>query len=106
MSTQACAIWGEDFTKYDFGAGHPMAPVRLDLTARLCRELGVFDDVELVDVDIAPDEVLTTVHDRAYVDAVKTISADPSAADGTWGIGTEDVPAFAGIHESLSLIHI
>ena len=104
MSTQACAIWGEDFTKYDFGAGHPMAPVRLDLTARLCRELGVFDDVELVDVDIAPDEVLTTVHDRAYVDAVKTISADPSAADGTWGIGTDDVPAFAGIHESSARI--
>ena len=41
MSTQACAIWGEDFTKYDFGAGHPMAPVRLDLTMRLADSLGV-----------------------------------------------------------------
>lgn len=100
MSSQACAIWGEDFMKYDFGPGHPMAPVRLDLTARLCRELGVFDDVDVVDVDVASGEVLAGVHDRAYVEAVKAVSADPTTADGTWGIGTEDVPAFAGIHEA------
>ena len=81
MSTQACAIWGEDFMKYDFGPGHPMAPVRLDLTARLCRELGVFVDVDVVDVDVASDELLAGVHDRAYVDAVRAISADPTTAE-------------------------
>ncbi|HBO55299.1 acetoin utilization protein AcuC [Janibacter terrae] len=104
MSTQVCAIWGEDFTRYDFGPGHPMAPVRLDLTARLCRELGVFDDVEVVDVDVATDEVLATVHSRAYVDAVRAGSADPASADGTWGIGTDDVPAFVGMHEASARI--
>ena len=104
MSTQACAIWGEDFTRYDFGVGHPMAPVRLDLTARLCRALGVFDHVDVVDVDPADDDVLATVHDRQYLDAVRAISADPSVADGRWGIGTDDVPAFAGIHESSARI--
>ncbi len=104
MSTQACAIWGEDFTKYDFGVGHPMAPVRLDLTARLCRALGVFDHVDVVDVDVDGDDVLTTVHDPEYVDAVKAISADPTTADGRWGIGTEDVPAFAGVHEASARI--
>ena len=104
MSTQACAIWGEDFTRYDFGVGHPMAPVRLDLTARLCRALGVFDHVDVVDVDPADDDVLATVHDRQYLDAVRAISVDPSVADGRWGIGTDDVPAFAGIHESSARI--
>lgn len=104
MSTQACAIWGEDFTRYDFGAGHPMAPVRLDLTARLCRALGVFDGVDVVDADVADDDVLATVHDRDYIAAVRAISADPTIADGTWGIGTDDVPAFAGIHESSARI--
>jgi len=100
MSTQACAVWGEDFTRYDFGVGHPMSPVRLDLTARLCRELGVFDEVELVDVDVADDDQLATVHDRDYIEAVRAASADPAAADGRWGIGTEDVPAFADMHDS------
>ncbi|KRE37460.1 acetoin utilization protein AcuC [Janibacter sp. Soil728] len=104
MSTQACAIWGEDFTRYDFGVGHPMSPVRLDLTARLCRELGVFDEMDVVDVEPASDDVLATVHDRDYVEAVKKISADPTSADGHWGIGTDDVPAFAGIHEASARI--
>ena len=81
MTTQACAIWGEDFTRYDFGPGHPMAPVRLDLTARLCRELGVFDQVDVVDVAPATDEVLHTVHDPEYVAAVRAISEDPTVAD-------------------------
>lgn len=104
MSTQACAIWGEDFTRYDFGAGHPMAPVRLDLTARLCRALGVFDEVDVVETGIADDDVLATVHDREYIEAVRAISADPTTADGQWGIGTDDVPSFAGIHESSARI--
>ncbi|QBF45120.1 acetoin utilization protein AcuC [Janibacter limosus] len=104
MSTQACAIWGEDFTRYDFGVGHPMSPIRLDLTARLCRELGIFDDMDVVDVEPASDDVLRTVHDGDYIEAVKRISADPTTADGQWGIGTDDVPAFAGIHESSARI--
>ncbi len=104
MSTQACAIWGEDFTRYDFGAGHPMSPVRLDLTARLCQTLGVFDGVDVVDVEPATDDMLLSVHGRDYIEAVKRISADPTSADGSWGIGTDDVPAFAGIHESSARI--
>jgi acetoin utilization protein AcuC len=104
MSTQACAIWGEDFTRYDFGAGHPMSPVRLDLTARLCQTLGVFDGVDVVDVEPATDDMLLSVHGRDYIEAVTRISADPTSADGSWGIGTDDVPAFAGIHESSARI--
>ena len=37
MATQAQVIWDNGFTGYDFGAGHPMSPIRLDLTARLCQ---------------------------------------------------------------------
>ena len=43
MPTQARVVWDESFTAYDFGPTHPMNPVRLDLTARLCEALGVFD---------------------------------------------------------------
>ena len=34
MPTQARVVWDTSFTRYDFGPTHPMAPVRLDLTAR------------------------------------------------------------------------
>ena len=104
MSTQACVVWGQDFTRYDFGAGHPMGPLRIDLTARLAQALGVLDDVEVIHPGVADDEVLLTVHDRECVERVKAVSADPSIADTSCGIGTEDVPAFAGMHDASARI--
>jgi acetoin utilization protein AcuC len=42
VSCSASAIWDEGYLAYDFGE-HPMNPVRLELTIRLARELGVLD---------------------------------------------------------------
>jgi acetoin utilization protein AcuC len=103
MVVQARVIWDEAFARYDFGPGHPMSPLRLDLTARLCRELGLFDDPSLVQVvgaEPASDELLRTVHDQGYIDAVRAASADPRQADAARGLGTEDDPAFLGMHEA------
>jgi acetoin utilization protein AcuC len=102
MPSQARVVWDTAFTRYDFGPTHPMAPIRLDLTARLCDALGVFDapGVEVVGAEVASDEVLETVHDPAYVAAVKAASADPSAGDPAYGLGTEDDPAFVGMHDA------
>jgi acetoin utilization protein AcuC len=102
MPSQARVVWDASFTRYDFGPTHPMAPVRLDLTARLCEALGVFDapGVDVVGAEAAPDELIETIHEPEYVAAVKAISADPSSADGSYGLGTEDDPAFAGMHEA------
>ncbi len=103
MATQARVIWDERFTQYDFGPTHPMAPLRLDLTARLCRSLGLFDDpaaVEVVGAEPADDALLATVHGADYVASVKQASADPANADQSCGLGTEDDPAFAGMHEA------
>jgi acetoin utilization protein AcuC len=95
-------VWDPGFTAYDFGPGHPMSPVRLDLTARLCEALGVFDaaGVEVFSPEVPDDAVLETVHDPLYVAAVRAASKDPDSADGSMGLGTEDDPAFAGMHES------
>ncbi|NNG37930.1 acetoin utilization protein AcuC [Flexivirga sp. ID2601S] len=85
-----------------------MNPIRLDLTARLCRELGVFDapGLEVVPPSLpgGTDDFLTWVHNPDYVDAVRRASADPARADQAYGLGTEDDPAFAGMHEASSLI--
>src|SRR6476469_3394728 len=107
MATQARVIWDDSFTRYDFGPSHPMAPLRLDLTARLARALGLFDDprrVEVVGAEPADDALLQTVHDADYVAAVKRASADPAHADLERGLGTEDDPAFAGMHEASARI--
>jgi acetoin utilization protein AcuC len=44
--------------------------------------------------------VLGTVHDPDYIAAVRAASQDPRAADQARGLGTEDDPAFAGMHEA------
>ncbi len=101
MATQAHIVWDDYFTGYNFGEGHPMSPVRLDLTARLCRGFGLFDDsqVEVVMPDPATDEALARIHSEAYVAAVRQASKDPGAAQTSFGLGTDDDPAFRGIHE-------
>ncbi|AKU17996.1 acetoin utilization protein AcuC [Luteipulveratus mongoliensis] len=101
-------VWDPSLTAYNFGPEHPMNPLRLDLTARLARELGVLDapGVEVVPPALPPegDAFLEQVHDRDYIDAVRRASADPASADPAYGLGTEDDPAFAGMHESSALI--
>ncbi|WP_028327584.1 acetoin utilization protein AcuC [Dermatophilus congolensis] len=93
-------VWDEGFTRYNFGTGHPMDPVRLDLTARLCHALGLFADaVVMVSPVEASTEALVRVHDPQYIAAVQRASIDPRAADPRFGLGTEDDPAFVGMHE-------
>src|SRR5664279_4302966 len=106
MATQARVVWDQSFTGYDFGLDHPMNPLRLDLTARLCGAFGLFDgpDVEVVNAAVPDDEVLLTVHDADYVAAVRHASVEPKDADESKGLGTEDDPAFVGMHESSARI--
>ena len=77
MAHRTSVVWDDAFTAYNFGPSHPMGPVRLDLTTRLARALGVLDHVELLSPAAATDEVLATVHDRHYIAAVRAASADP-----------------------------
>jgi len=90
---------------YDFGQGHPMTSERLDLTIRLAQDLGLFDadDVELADAGIATDELLTTVHDTAYVAAVHLASTD-GVTDLARGLGTTDDPIFPDMHAATARV--
>ena len=91
-------------TGYDFGPSHPMDPVRLALTMGLVRAFGLDRAVDVVSAPAAGDSTLRLVHHQDYVDAVRRVSRDPRAADGSYGLGTPDDPAFAGMHEASALI--
>lgn len=104
MASRTRVVWDDEFTAYDFGPGHPMGPIRLDLTTRLAASLRVLDHVDLVAPCVAPDELLATVHEPEYVAAVKAASLDPTRADARRGLGTEDDPAFVGMHDASARI--
>src|SRR4051794_24085265 len=98
-------VWSPALLGYDFGPQHPMAPDRLELTMLLARELGLLDlpSVKVVGAEPASDGTLLTVHTREYVDAVRaaSVSLEPDPAHG---LGTEDDPVFAGMHEAAARI--
>jgi acetoin utilization protein AcuC len=104
--------WDDRLTGYDFGPGHPLAPVRVELTMALAREFGVFDapEVSLIDPEPAPDELLELVHDQPYLAAVKRAGElaarreplDPRSV--FFGLGTADDPVFPHMHEASALV--
>ncbi|NKX51019.1 acetoin utilization protein AcuC [Arthrobacter deserti] len=87
---------------YNFGPHHPMNPVRLDLSARLAGSFGLFarENVTVVPSKVATDQELEAVHDPGYIAAVRRVSEQPDIPDEARGLGTEDDPAFAGMHEA------
>ena len=98
-------FWDEAETRYDFGRGHPMDPVRLSLTMALVRAFGL-DRLPGVTVTAAPaagDSTLALVHEPGYVAAVRK-TAETGAPDPGRGLGTEDNPAFPAMHEASALI--
>ncbi|WP_326646780.1 acetoin utilization protein AcuC [Streptosporangium sp. NBC_01755] len=103
MSRSVRVVWDDALISYDFGPGHPLAPVRVELTMALARELGVLDLVEMSGCAPATDDELALVHKRDYIEAVKRVSAT-GRRDLAYGLGTEDNPAFAGVHEASALI--
>jgi acetoin utilization protein AcuC len=103
MSDSVRVVWDDALISYDFGPGHPLAPVRVELTMALARELGVLDEVEIVGCAPATDDDLALVHKRGYIDAVKRVS-ESGRPDYTCGLGTADNPAFVGVHEASALV--
>jgi acetoin utilization protein AcuC len=105
MSTSVHVPWDDDLVAYDFGPTHPMAPLRVELAMRLAEELGVFalPNVTRVPAPVAGDDVLRLVHTADYVATVREVSERPRPAED-YGLGTEDDPVFAGMHEAAARI--
>ncbi|MBB2922426.1 acetoin utilization protein AcuC [Cellulomonas cellasea] len=99
-------VWSPELLAYDFGDGHPMNPLRLDLTMRLADSLGLLGDgagVHVVGAEPVADDVLETVHEREYVSAVRAAS-DGGRGDPLRGLGTTDDPVFRGMHDAAARI--
>ena len=105
MSGPLVVAWDEALTHYDFGPGHPLAPVRVALTMDLAAALGVLaaPSVTMISPSPATDAELETVHDEDYVAAVRQ-AGRTLAPDLRFGLGTSDNPVFEGMHEASALV--
>jgi acetoin utilization protein AcuC len=102
MNPRTAVVWTPDFLSYQLSDDHPLNPVRLDLTMRLSRELGVLDGVDLLAPQEASDEDLLRVHVPSYLTAVRSAPFEPFGVGH--GLGTADNPVFFGMHEASALI--
>jgi acetoin utilization protein AcuC len=111
----ACSLavsWDDRLTSYDFGPGHPLAPVRVELTMALARELGVFaaPDLSVMTPEPATQEELEFVHDTDYIEAVRQAGgaaarqAPIDLRSMVFGLGTADDPIFPSMHEASALV--
>ncbi len=96
----AVVVWDEALLGYDLGSWHPLNPIRLDLTIRLARSLGVLDGMQPLAPVPATDDELRTVHSDDYVAAVKQASRGYVGH----GVGTSDNPVFPRMHEASALV--
>jgi acetoin utilization protein AcuC len=101
MTCTLHVAWTDRLAGYDFGPGHPLAPVRVELTMALARELGVLSAPGVTVAEPAPatDADLEFVHDASYIAAVRAGRANPA-----FGLGTPDDPVFLGMHEASALV--
>lgn len=99
-------VFDPSLTEYDFGPHHPMSPVRVELTMQLAVATGVVgggadgNGLMVVPAPKASSELVATVHDLAFIDAVKEAGATPGYTNFARGLGTEDDPIFENMHEA------
>jgi acetoin utilization protein AcuC len=118
MTCTLHVAWDEQLTDYHFGPGHPLAPVRVELTMQLAHQFGLWDQpgVTMAAPVPATDADLQLVHDPRYIAAVRAASRTPKHPGSTtpdqaqlqdasrFGLGTEDNPVFPGMHEASALV--
>ena len=93
----ATVVFDDALTAYDFGPDHPMSPVRVDLTMRLARELGVLEGLRTVAAPVADLDLVATVHEASLIEAVTRMGQDPGPGEELHGLGTDDNPVFRGM---------
>lgn len=106
MSDRSVFIFSDELLNYRFSSDHPFNQMRLKLTLDLLRKFGAMVDSQIVAPRMATDEELHLVHDPNFVNAVKLAGQGKlteEIAQG-YGLGTEDTPIFANMHEASALL--
>ena len=106
MSGSLTLAWDERLTGYDFGPGHPLAPVRVELTIALAREFGLLDRPDVtVTAPVPADDDRARAGARRRRTSTRCArparTAGPTAGTGSAPRTTRSSP---GMHEASALV--
>jgi acetoin utilization protein AcuC len=93
-------VWSDGLRDYDFGPGHPLTPRRFGPGVELLRAVGADRIMAPAEAD---DVALERLHAEHYIEQVRSFSDHPWQP-AAMGIGSQDVPAFHGMHEVSALV--
>ena len=103
MLPTVAIVRDETLADYNFGEGHPMAPIRVQLAWRLAYDMGLFRAPNarlLTRVEPAGVHDLVKIHTPDFLSAVRTAGHTGNPGDPRFGMGTDDVPVFPHMHEA------
>ena len=106
MSRRSRLIYSPDYTNYYFHDEHPFNQRRLLVTYDLIKSFDLLAAEHVLPPRHATDDELALIHDRGYIEAVRAQghSTAELPLSASYGLGSEDVPFFPGMHEAASLI--
>src|SRR5690625_1791283 len=104
MTCDVAFVYSEKFLDYKFNDDHPFNQKRIDMTFDLIQKMKSIKHEQIVEPRKATDEEILRVHHPKYVEVVKKASSVKNKLSENemyeYGIGTEDTPAFANMHDA------
>jgi acetoin utilization protein AcuC len=100
-------VYSDAFAGFDYGAGHPLRPLRVKLTYELIKACGLLAsaDPRVVEPPAARVEDLLTYHRRDYIEILKAANSGEYVTGAeAYGLGPGDNPIFAGVFDWSKLI--
>lgn len=107
MLPRVALVYSRQFADLDFGPSHPLKPVRAQRTHDLIRACNLLrgQRISVVQPTLAREDLIASVHSRAYIRAVQSASErSGTARQEEYGLGTLDNPSVAGMYEAAALI--
>lgn len=106
MNNNAVFVYSNQLLRYKFREDHPFNQFRVEITLDLLKKLGAIDSSQFLIPRIATDEEIALIHDPEYINVVKLAGQGKLEENDTltYGIGTEDTPIFADMHEASALV--
>jgi acetoin utilization protein AcuC len=104
---KAAFVYSDEFSRFDYGSGHPLKPIRLKITYELIKACSLLDpsDTRLVEPPLAGLEDLLAYHTREYIDILhKANRGEYVAGAEAFGLGPGDNPIFPGMFDWSRLV--
>ncbi|WP_457559696.1 acetoin utilization protein AcuC [Candidatus Harpocratesius sp.] len=98
-------VYTEDYNRYNFGEGHPLTPLRIEVTYELMKSYHLLDhsNIKIINPTPATEKQILRIHTQAYLDKLKElnqISRPSYKSYPEFGLGPGDNPIFPGMYDA------